>query len=232
MVREHDTVEANPSDPAWSGALAAVQMRGDVSRFFIDLRRALGVSPTRISEQLKTNVRVISALERADVEALPPWQETGRIVMSYTAWAGIDGRPVLTALATLLRDVEHRNRSAAQFAAVRPAVSASAARLRHASQIIAEGARRLPREALNQARERPARTFYALSLPLGLLILSLNSGLAQTLAANMPRPLVEAATFVKDALAAQFPPVHEGLRWIEVEDPRSRRSDKLPVAGT
>ena len=37
---------------------------------------------------------------------------------------------------------------------------------------ISEGARRLPREALNQARERPVRTFYALSVPM-LLVLAM-----------------------------------------------------------
>ena len=206
-------------------------MRADVARFFGDLRRVIGAGTFHTAAKLGTHAGVISALEHADVESMPAWPETQRVVISYTAWAGIDGRPVLSALSVLFREVEDKRRVAAQSAAIRPAVAASAARLRQASLMIAEGAKRLPREALNQARERPVRTFYAVSLPLGFLVLALNTGLLNRAVAHVPAPIVRAAAAVKDTIAVHFAPVREGLRWIEVDNPRSRRSDKLPPTG-
>ncbi len=85
-------------------------------------------------------------------------------------------------------------------------------------------------EALTQARERPVRTFYALSLPLGLLLLAMNTGLIGKIAAKAPRPVVQVAISIRDSLAVNFAPVREGLRWIEVENPRSRRGDRLSGA--
>jgi len=202
-------------------------MRAEIARFFFDLRRVIGLAPPQIATQLKISIATLAALERADASALPPWSEVQRVVMSYTALAGIDGRPVLSALATLVQEVEYRRQMAVQVAAVRPAMAQSSQRLRQAGSAIAAGARRIPREAMNQARERPARTFYALSLPLGLLLLVLNSDIAQIVGRHVPRPLIHAATGIRDYLAVEFAPVREGLRWIEVNNPRTRRSDKL-----
>lgn len=210
-----------------AGNVATRQVRADVARFFIDLRRTIGASAPDVARQLKTNAAVIAALERADVSALPPWTETHRIVMGYTAWAGIDGRPVLAALGILAKEAQQLRQVARQAAAVRPAVTASSERLRLMQLAIAEGARRLPREALNQARERPVRTFYALSVPMLLVLLSLNANASGTLFSALPRPIKSAAAAVQDMLAVSFAPRREGLVWIEVRDPRSRRSDKV-----
>lgn len=206
-------------------------MRAEIARFFADLRRVIGASPFEAAARLRTHAGVVAALERAEIESLPPWPETQRVVLGFTAWAGIDGRPVLNALGILFHEAEQRRRVAVQVAALRPAIAASAVRLRQAKIAIAEGAKRLPREALNQARERPVRTFYAVSLPLGMLVLALNTGLVHQALAHIPRPIVRAAVAVKDSLAVHFAPVREGLRWIEVENPRSRRSDKLSSPG-
>ncbi len=100
--------------------MATRQISADVSRFFVDLRRTIGTSQAGAAAQLKTTGSVIAALESADVEHLPPWSETQRIVMGYAAWAGIDGRPVLTALGILAREAEQRRQTARQAQAVRP----------------------------------------------------------------------------------------------------------------
>ncbi len=96
--------------------------------------------------------------------------------------------------------------------------------MRQIQAAIAEGARRLPQEALNQARERPVRTFYALSLPLALLLVLLNP---QGLGAAVAKPFRSVVAAAHDVLAVNFAPRREGLRWIEVSDPRTRRGDRL-----
>lgn len=72
-----------------------------------------------------------------------------------------------------------------------------------------------------------------------LLIALLLATVAQTslagsvmTAAAVPLPATLARAFgkVADMLRVQLAPVRDGLRWIEVEDPRSRRGDKLQTA--
>ncbi|MEZ5898920.1 MAG: hypothetical protein R3D51_05425 [Hyphomicrobiaceae bacterium] len=206
---------------------ATAQIRADVARFFRDLRSTIGVDQIQAATALRTSLAAISALEQADAARLPAWPEVERIVMAYAAWAGIDARPVLTALGILVRDAHQRQQTARQAEAARPAVNASAEHLRHMRNAIAETAMRLPIEALNQARERPVRTFYALSLPLGLALLMLNTNMLSGTLSHVRGPFTSAAHYLHDVMAVHFAPEREGLRWIEVTDPRARRSDRL-----
>ena len=212
-------------------AEATSQVRADVAKFFFDLRRTIGASAPQAAQQLKTSVSVIAALERADVSELPPWVETQRIVMGYADWAGIDGRPVLTALGILAKEAEQRRLTAQQAAAVRPAVNASSERLRQVRLALADGARRLPMEAYNHARERPVRTFYALSMPLALLLLTLHPHFFRDVGSVAYKPFKSAVVSVGDMWAVSFAPRREGLKWIEFSDPRRRRSDKIEPNG-
>lgn len=211
----------------WADGGASAQIRADVARFFVDLRRTIGVSPAEAAAHLRTSLSTISALEQADAQNLPPWPQVQRIVSAYTAWARIDGTPVLTALGILARDAEQRQQMARQAEALRPAMNASSERLRQMRAVIAESAKRLPIEALNQARERPVRTFYALSVPLGLVLVILNTDVLGGALSYLPGPFKATARYLHDVMAVHFAPEREGLKWIEVTDPRSRRSDRL-----
>ena len=209
---EHRSVSG--AHPAVASAHASAQSRINISRLFLDLRAALRVTPHQIAAHLMVQPDTIGALETGHFELLPPWAETTRLVMTYTAMAGIDGRPVLAALASVLQ------------------VSAEAARLkvqrlRQAGSALASGARRLPAGALNQVRQRPERAFYAVSLPLGILLLILNTSVLHAAISHVPRPVARMAQDVRQFFQEQFAPVREGLRWIEVDDPRRRRGDKL-----
>lgn len=210
-----------------TAADATLQIRADVAKFFIDLRRTIGATPIQAAQRLATSPQIIAALERANVGMLPPWPETCRIVMSYAAWAGIDGRPVLTALGILAKEADQHRQTVKQAAAVRPAVTASSERLAAMRYAISQSALRLPREAFNQARERPVRTFYALSVPLLALMFMMHSHFLRDAGSLMWRPFKAVVTVVHDRFAVSFAPRREGLRWIEVSDPRRRRSDKL-----
>jgi hypothetical protein len=225
VARQRASGRQLPVNDAQDGATS--QIRTDVARFFVDLRRTLGVNPVQAAAHLRTSLPVIFALEQADTQSLPPWPEVQRIVTAYAAWAGIDGRPVLTALGILLREAVQRRQMARQAEALRPAMNATSERLRQMRTVIAESAMRLPMEALNQARERPVRTFYALSLPLGLVLVMLNANVLGGALSYLHRPFTAAAGYLHDVMAVHFAPEREGLKWIEVTDPRSRRSDRL-----
>lgn len=59
---------------------------------------------------------------------------------------------------------------------------------------------------------------------------SLASSVITAAAAPLPAPVTRAFGKVADFVRMQLAPVRDGLRWIEVEDPRSRRGDKLQTA--
>jgi hypothetical protein len=199
------------------------QGRPDIGRLFFDLRFALRITPHQAAAHLLTRPETILALETGQFELLPHWPETARIVMTYTALAGIDGRPVLAALADAIRaSVQPVMRAKVQAANRQPAD-----RLKQAGSAIASSAKRLPADAMKQVRERPERAFYAVSLPLGILMLLLNTSVLHAAISHVPRPVARMAQDVRQFFQEQFAPVREGLRWIEVDDPRRRRGDKL-----
>ena len=174
-------------------------------------------------------------------------------MIAYTALAGIDGRPVLAALADTLR----RSANVPMLAAPAPPRDTAPAPSRYtavasldveqvppvakqhvpkappvlrffaAGSALANGAKRLPADALQHVRERPQRALYAVSLPLGIVLLLLNTSALEAAFSNVPRPVARVAQDVRSYFQVQFAPVREGLRWIEVDDPRRRRADKL-----
>ncbi|MEQ1671006.1 MAG: helix-turn-helix domain-containing protein [Hyphomicrobium sp.] len=209
-------------------AAASAQSRANIARLFFDLRAALQATPQQAAAQLMTRPETVLALETGHFEAMPHWPEAARIVMAYTALAGIDGRPVLSAMAEVLRES-----AASQPAPPQAALPAQGHhhfpvdRLRQAGSALAHGAIRLPADALKQVRERPERALYAVSLPLGIVLLLLNTSALQAAFDHVPRPVARMAQDVRQFFQEKFAPVREGMRWIEVDDPRRRRGDKL-----
>lgn len=201
-----------------------------LANFFRELRRSLGVSPHQAAANLLTHAEVIEALETGDIWHLPAWPETVRIVMAYTAAARVDGQPVLAIIADILRQ-------GAPQAPVPPAgtrraqMQVSSERLRRAGSAFKEGARRLPAHALHEARQRPVKALYTLSLPIGALILLLNTSLLQSAVTYLPGAFVHVLEGARGKMTSYWAPVRDGHRWIEVDDPRQRRADKLQNGG-
>lgn len=243
---------------------AADAQRSNIARLFLDLRAALRATPQQLALHLQTAPNTLLALEGGDFERLPAWSETARIVIAYTALAGIDGRPVLAAIADTIQRSSHvlelpppaPHREPAPDLAnqllvheispvSQPAIAPNRAepptppvearsqptgsmgRLFAAGSALANGAKLFPAGALQQVRERPQRALYAVSLPLGIVLLMLNTSALEAAFSNVPRPVARVAQDVRSYFQVQFAPVREGLRWIEVDDPRRRRSDKL-----
>jgi hypothetical protein len=92
--------------------------------------------------------------------------------------------------------------------------------------VIANGAKRLPQGAIHQIKERPQRAVYALSLPLGLLLLLMHVSIIDLVG----KPFAAGVRAVSAYVQEHFAPVHDGFRYIDVGDPRSRRADKLQIS--
>ena len=99
--------------------------------------------------------------------------------------------------------------------------------LMQAGSALAHGAKRLQGGAFHQVRKRPERAFYAASLPLGIVLILFNTTALEAAFSHVPRPVARMTQEVRQYFQERFAPVREGLRWIEVDDPRRRRGDKL-----
>jgi hypothetical protein len=192
-----------------------------IGRFFVDLRRALKLTLPQAAYYLNVPAEIIEALEMGRVEHLPPWPQTANLIMRYTSIAGIDGRSVLNAVGNLITTLQPP-------APVRSSgyASQAGAQFFRAGTAIANGARRLPKDAMHQIRERPQRALYALSLPL-FILLFFHASIFEVIA----QPFTSAVHHASAYFQEHFAPVRDGFRWIEVKDPRSRRGDKLRIAG-
>ncbi|HPG88342.1 MAG TPA: helix-turn-helix domain-containing protein [Hyphomicrobium sp.] len=239
---------------------ASAHARSNIARLFVDLRTALRATPHQVAAQLRTRPDIILALEAGQFEGLPTWNETARIVIGYTALAGIDGRPVLTAIADVVRSgvrsPVHPMIAAQQQAYAQPSHAPQAiqvpqptyahdyppeviqapkpplsrfgvGKLMQAGSAIASGAKWLQGGAFQHVRRRPERALYAVSLPLGIVLILFNTTALEAAFSHVPRPVARMTQDVRQYFQERFAPVREGLRWIEVDDPRRRRGDKL-----
>ncbi len=209
-------------------------MEAEVARFFQDLRTAFGMSQAQAAQRLSTRIDIISALEAGDISVLPPWPECCRIVRTYTGLVGLDPRPILHSLETLLaitactpkpapkwslfpqlgrqRQPRQPARSKAAGSPALAAVSASLGRL------------------LWGREGRAGRALFAIAVPVGLLVLLTQTSVLEAAVAQLPPSVARIVRGAQDYVTVQLAPVRDGLRWIDVRDPRSRRSDKLRTA--
>jgi hypothetical protein len=208
-----------------------------IARFFADLRRSLGITQHQAAAQLLTHPEVIDALENGLIAHLPPWPETTRIVMAYAGWARVDGRPALAAIAELAQALKAQAASKAQAQIAPPQTglrlarpvqmpNISSERIIRAGTMIARNASRLPKDAFQHARQQPVRALYAVSLPVAVLIVLLNTSLLNSATKALSGPL---SSLGHALFGEQFLPMRDGFRWIDAADPRERRGDRLDI---
>jgi transcriptional regulator with XRE-family HTH domain len=202
----------------------------EIGGMFRDLRRALNISLPELASRLGTRIDVLNALEKGDLSRLPPWPETARIVAEFTAMGKIDPRPVLGVLsqqmagsATLgkARVPPLQKLSSAYRTAMVPAAAAMklfGSRAATASASVRMGGfRGLVRKAvwLSIAAGIAGAAFAAKDQHFGARL------------ATLSPPLGQIVRGAQDYVVLRSAPVRDGLRWIEVDDPRTRRGDRL-----
>lgn len=186
-----------------------------IARFFIDLRTALQATPEQVAVHLMADRSAIEALESGYLEYLPAWPETQRIVMAYAGLANVDGRPVLNAIAQALR---------ADVVTQPPSTTARSERPTQASR---PARNFVNRDALHAVASVGTRTQRRAAISLIIPALLVMSTWNTSAMGSVVRPVQRAVTEFSDFFKVYFAPMDEGHRWIDVRDPRSRRTDRL-----
>ena len=189
--------------------------------FFAQLRQYLGLSHGAIAERLQTTASVIVALETGLLADLPPWLETRQVVMRYAALAGIDPAPILHCLS------QRFNASAdaqANEGVARTTITRDGDDERLASK------QNIPVISMPwMSRRFPIFRTAIVGVGFAILGLGTQSSAIEAAMTKLPAPFAKAMRKAQDAVLIRVSAKFEGMAWINVENPRSRRSDKLPT---
>jgi len=208
-------------------------MAAEAARFFHELRGALQLTPAEAAQALATRVDIVIALEAGNIGGLPPWPETCRIVRSYAGFAALDPRPILHVLEQLFVAVP---RSSPPPAPSRPALPAVGRQGKPLLKAIGGGRRRAVAAARNMRRVvndhagRPGMALFTVTLGVALILLVTQSAVLEAAVSQLPPSMKRVVQGAQNYIIVRFAPVRDGLRWIDVPDPRTRRGDKLQTA--
>ena len=231
FVGERDVRLAGPTFPPVTGSPSGEPSgnRDDqIGKIFRNMRSALKVPRDALARRLATSTAVIDAFEAGAIGALPHWKETERIVRSYCDLLRFDPEPVLWRLRSQFQLAANYARSApqppsqARSGITRPGLRGE----RSTSAAPAAGAR-------PARRRRRARTLFVLSTPIvfAATLVYLGQSASRPVyqaIALLPLPIAGPVRAGFDYFVGLTMPSRDGLTWIEVSDPRSRKTDKLP----
>ena len=197
---------------------------------FRDMRLRMKVSRETIARRLATSPSTVDNFEAGAVTALPHGKETERIVRGYCELLRADPEPILWRIRAHMQALASQAKSAAPS---RVPAQATGGRAAPRSRPVAKSERATTRSP--RRRRLGARTLFALSAPVALIAAVIY------LAHAAPRPMYRAIALLPDpvrsAARAGLDYVvlitashRDGLRWIEVGDPRLRKADKLQTS--
>ena len=180
--------------------------------FFLQLRQYLGLTPVQVAAHLKTHPEVIAALETGTLSRLPSWPQTHQLVWAYAAMASIDPTPALHSLQF-------------HFVAVTAGESTPEPQAAPPARMVAI------RKFLTSwmPRRWPIWRIAAVGVALMIAGLGTQSSMVEAAMTNLPAPLGGAVRYAKDAILFKTSRKFEGMTWIDVDNPRTRRADKLPI---
>jgi hypothetical protein len=202
-----------------------------LGQIFRNMRLTMKVSRETIARRLATSTACIDSFEVGAVSALPHGKETERIVQRYCELLRMDPQPILWRIRSHAQAQAIHVRSAVPSAP--PLVPSAVGRAAPRSQ---PAVRTEPTQArAPRRRRRHARALFALSAPVALLaaLVYLAHAAPQPVyraIGLLPDPAATAVRAGLDYLVLLTAPRREGLRWIEVGDPRVRKADKLQTS--
>lgn len=226
---------------ASAGPLAAPA----VARYFSDIRARLGLPVEELARRLGADPRTLAALEMGSITALPAWVEVERIVRHYLDVLGLDPAPALRVIAAAIAETRL---AAPQGSAGALPPPHQASEFDDEDMVGETDVADPPSSWLSRARSSLLATVAIPALGRdrirGTLRTAAVIGIMVTIAGgtvlaaqtairkmnHLPGPAASFMRSASDSVLTLFAPKREGLRWIEVEDPRSRRGDKLQTA--
>jgi hypothetical protein len=207
-----------------------------------DMRIALPMTHGELALRVGSSVELIMTLEQGRLRALPNWEETQRVVCGLCALHRVDPRPILN------RIVEQTNLTSIGAPPVRGPGALQRTRGRYDDE---SGEAERPRQTRPAATPRPARKsrkpwrISSLSLGPGRVLMAVAGPMVMIAAAVwaiqaqpralratievLPHSIAHPMLSGLDAMAMRLARRQDGLRWIEVADPSSRKADKLDV---
>ena len=215
-----------------------------LAAIFCDMRRGLGLTADKLAAAIETTPGVIQRLEAGQVRAFPAWPETVRIVTELGKLYRVDTRPILTRIRDQVgpAGLEQVPAAPSEPSISAKAVAATLDRRHPLVRAMARGRRK--RQALQdptttrrvkRRTRRAARTLFALSAPVALIgvvvwLAQAQPSLIMRAVSALPEPVAQAVRPAANALIVHLAPWRDGMRWVDVGDPRLRKSDKLRQA--
>jgi hypothetical protein len=205
-------------------AAASVPAGGDaqLGRIFHSMRVSMKASRETIARRLAIAVATIDTLETGAVAAFPHWRETERIVRTYCELLRLDPEPILWRIRSQLRALAAR---------VRPPAPASSP---HPLPLVVRvsGPGRFPDRPAPE--RRPTRLLLALSASVALTAVgacvTFVPAATYRVMSVLPQVVRGPARAGLDQLMLLTATRYDGLRWVDVGDPRVRKADKLQGA--
>lgn len=214
-----------------------------------DLRSSLGISQRELAMRVQADVRVVDTLERGNLKGLHDWADTERVIVGLCRMVAVDHRPILrriieqTSVAQIgmppmrtgprpgrAESGDPRTEPAARTAAVSTAPSGVVARPVTGAKIVPAIRKLIP----GANSRRRGRVLMVVATPMIMIAAGVWTVQTQPRALHaaisvLPRSIAQPIRERLNALTLQLAPRKDGLRWIEVADPRTRKSDKLAV---
>ena len=221
-IRKDRAHESDLRQRAATG-VAGAPAGGDVQlgRIFHSMRVSMKASRETIARRLAIAVATIDTLEAGALAAFPHWRETERIVRTYCELLRLDPEPILWRIRSQLRAVAAR--------ALPPAPASP-----HPLPLVVRASgpgRSADRPA---PKRRPNRLLLALSASLALAAVgacvTFVPAAAYRVMSVLPQVLRGPARAGLDQLMLLTATRYDGLRWVDVGDPRVRKADKLQGA--
>jgi len=202
-----------------------------LGQIFRNMRLAMKVSRETIARRLATSTICVDNFEAGAVAALPHAKETDRIVRGYCELLRLDPEPILWRIRARMQALADQARAAVPMPLPAAIVPSTAGRSGRRSEPITR-TRRSERSTARVSQRRRTRALFALSAPVALLAALVYLAHAAPrpvyrAIALLPGPARHAVRGVLDYAVLLTAPRREGLRWIEVSDPRLRKADKL-----
>jgi hypothetical protein len=209
-----------------------------------DMRLALPMTPGELALRVGSSAEIITTLEQGRLRALQSWEETQRVVCGLCALHHVDPRPILTRIVeqtspTSLGAPPARGPGVLHRSNGPPgedAASSGAARTRQSRPAVAPKPAKKARKPWRAPTltHGPGRVLMAVAGPMVVIaaaawVVQAQPRALRTTIEALPHSIAHPMLSGLDAMAARLSRRQDGLRWIEVADPASRKADKLQV---